>query len=806
MNSLSNLSRKNLKINRNKNILIIIAIVLSTCLITTISILTNSIRKMEIDTIVTQTGDAHVKYKNITDKQLKILKNNKKLSDVNEYIDLGVSYNYSPYVVDFFYVDKEAGKGSKYLKLKKGNFPKKDNEIAMPKWMVKEIGGKPIVGEKINLVYSHKEDGGLKEQKKSFILSGILDEGEYFRNEQYMSVAVVSKSYAQKYLKNEKAKRFATAKVKGRNIKENAYSIAHNIGLNHNDVNINTMYIKALGLDIKALIPAIIGGFVVILATVLVIYNIFYISIKGRIKQFGMLASLGATKKQIRKLIFKEGLFLSLIGIPLGIILGYLLSYGIVPLAPVEGNLKVESSYYTILISVLVSLLTVIMSLRKPSRIASKISPIEAIKYNTVQVNTKKKQRKSKDNMNLRRIAYFNLWRSKKRTITTIMSMALTGVLFIMFFSVFTGIKNRPDSYISSDFELSLGSLNPGSSDSYKDHLNKNLLNHIESLKGVRNIDTLKYNSVVFKNRKKRKNNSKHEHAMSVSSQFFGFDDSMLDDLKPYVLKGEILKERLKNKNEIIMIYRHGSKEECPYSIGDKVKLSFFIPKGNDKYKEVEREFTIGAIVSHNTRSIGFASSGGIEFISDESKFENIGDNRVKKAYIDVDENNYNNLNNKLKNITTKNKSLKLFNKKEYKKKESLEIKGMEFMGVSLILIIGLIGTLNSINTMATNVMSRKKEFAMMEALGLTKVQIRKLLKIEGIYYSVISIIISSILGTILSYFFSSEFGYNKYYQIPFGAMIIVSIAFIIIQLIITYVGEGMLKKDSIVDKIRYSE
>ncbi len=82
---------------------------------------------------------------------------------------------------------------------------------------------------------------------------------------------------------------------------------------------------------------------------------------------------------------------------------------------------------------------------------------------------------------------------------------------------------------------------------------------------------------------------------------------------------------------------------------------------------------------------------------------------------------------------------------------------------------------------MATNVMFRKKEFAMMEGLGLTKIQLRKLLKIEGIYYSVISIIISSILGTILSYLFSSEFEYNKYYQISFVGMIIVSIVFIVI-------------------------
>lgn len=85
MNSLSNLSRKNLKVNKLKNILVIIAIMLSTCLITTISILSYSIQKMEIREIATQTGDLHVEYQNINESQIEMLKNNKKLSDVNEY-------------------------------------------------------------------------------------------------------------------------------------------------------------------------------------------------------------------------------------------------------------------------------------------------------------------------------------------------------------------------------------------------------------------------------------------------------------------------------------------------------------------------------------------------------------------------------------------------------------------------------------------------------------------------------------------------------------------------------------------------
>lgn len=808
MNSLSNLSRKNLKINKFKNLLVVIAILLSTCLITAIGILSYSIQKMEIKSIISQTGDLHVEYADITDKQVQMLKNNKKLTSVNEYMCLGFNEQYKPYSIEICYADKSIGDTTDYFKLKEGKWPEKEKDIAMPRWMLEKIGVKPQVGEKISLSYNYETKNWKYEGKNEFIVCGILDDGEFLRSEAYKSIAIVSKDYILKNVKPEYRFTQVSAKVKGRNILNIAYEIGHSVGLKDEDIHVNKMYINALGLSKDVLVPSSIAALVVILATVLVIYNIFYISIKERITQFGMLSALGATKKQIRKVIFREGLILSAIGIPGGIILGHLLSLFIIPLIPMNVKLTLETSPYIVISSVIVSLFTVIISLRKPSKIASKISPIEAIRYSGVELNSKKKERKSKCSITLRKLAYLNLWRNKKRTLITIVSMSLTGILFILFFSLFSGMKNTHDTFITSDFELTSSNLNMRSIDDGTDPLNKDLLAKVKLINGVKKVNTLKHKTVytanpnVLNKFNKELKGPNMETLDMINCDFFGFDNSMLDELKKNLLKGDISKENLKNKDEVIMVNFNRDNHNIgnPLQVGDKIVLE---DKGS-----IKKEFTVAAIVSYNTRWLGYTAIGP-QFITHETTFSRtLKDNRIGKLCIDINENSYSSIKTALENISKTNNNTIFFDRKEYKQKQDLELKGMALGAVSLISIIGLIGILNSINTMFTSIMARKKEFGMMQAVGLSNLKLRKLLQIEGAYYSGISILVSVILGILLSYIFHSQLDFmaSSKYQLPLKPIILVTIVFTSIQMIITYLVEKQLKKESIVDRIRYNE
>ncbi|MBV7275233.1 ABC transporter permease [Clostridiaceae bacterium UIB06] len=806
MNSLSNLSRKNLKVHKLKNILVIIAIMLSTCLISTICILSYSLQQMEIKQIVAQTGDLHVEYANVSEKQVEILKNNKKLTSVNEYIGLGFNNQYKPYSIEMCYIDESAGDTTDYFRLKEGKWPEKEQDIAMPKWMLEKMGVKPKIGEKVTLSYSQDMKAYSYEGKGDFVVCGILDDSELMRTELYKAMAIVSKDYIFKNVKPEQRFIQASAKVKGRNISDTAYEIGHNIGLGDKNISVNKMYINALGLSKDVLIPAGIAGVIVVLATVLVIYNIFYISIKERITQFGLLAALGTTKKQIRRVIFREGLILSFIGIPGGIILGHLLSLFIIPLIPLTVKLTLETSPYIVILSAFVSLVTVAISLRKPSKIASKVSPIEAIRYSSVELSGGKKERKAKGTTAIRRLAYLNLWRSKKRTIVTIISMSLTGILFIVFFSMFSSIKNKQDNHISSDFELTASWLTLRGRDDGSDPLNKETLSKVKKIKGIEKVDILKQKELftsdirILKKCNEVKRDDMPEFS-EINCNFFGFEDSMLDELKRNLLQGEISKESLKNKDEVIMVNYNGENHTSgnPLKVGDKVVL---------ENKSIKREFTIAAIVSYNTRWLGY-TAGGPQFITHEASYSRIlKDDRIGKLCIDINNDSYNSVKKSLESILKGNDNAIFFDRKEYKQKQDLEYKGMGLAVVSLISIIGLIGILNSINTMFTSIMTRKKEFGMMEAVGLSKTQLRKLLQIEGLYYCGISIIVSVVLGVLVSYilYLNMDFMRSSGYKIPFVPIILVSAAFICIQGIITYIGERFLRKESVIDRVRYNE
>ncbi|WPC44145.1 ABC transporter permease [Clostridium sp. JS66] len=811
MNSLSNLSRKNLKVNKLKNVLVIIAIMLSTCLITTIGILSYSIQQMQIKQIVAQTGDLHVEYENVSAKQVEMLKNNKKLTSVNEYIGLGFNSKYIPYSIEMCYVDKSTGDTTDYFRLKEGNWPEKENDIAVPKWMLEKMGVKAKIGEKVNLSYSQEMKKYKYEGKGEFVLCGILEDSELMRTELYKAIAVVSKDYILKNVKPEYRFNQVTAKVKGRNISNTAYEVGHSVGLSDKNISVNKMYINALGLSKDVLIPAGIAGVVVVLATVLVIYNIFYISIKERITQFGLLSALGATKKQIRRLIFREGLMLSIIGIPGGIILGHLLSLFIIPLIPLNVKLTLETSPYIVVLSAFVSLVTVAMSLRKPSKVAAKVSPIEAIRYSGVELNSRKKERKSKGIITLRRLAYLNLWRSKKRTITTIVSMSLTGILFIVFFSMFSSMKNNPDNYITSDFELTSSRLTLHGRDDGSDPLNKDVLSKVKAIKGIEKINILKHKELFTADKRivNKVNNEVKSDDMKnfseINCDFFGFDDSILEELKKNLLQGEISKENLKNKDEVVMVNYNKDNHTTgnPLKVGDKVIL-----EDKNESNSIKREFTIAAIVSYNTRWLGYTAVGP-QFITHEAAYSKVlNDNRIGKICIDINNESYKSIKKSLESISKGNDNAIFFDRKEYKQKQDLEYKGMGLAAVSLISIIGLIGILNSINTMFTSIMARKKEFGMMEAVGLSSTQLRKLLQIEGLYYSGISIIVSVILGISLSYvlYLNMEFAKSSGYKLPFIPIILVIMASICIQGVITYIGERSLRKESVIDRVRYNE
>lgn len=778
MNCISNLARKNLKNSRTRNILTILSIALAACLIMSIGILCYSIQGMAIENAIQNAGgNYHAIYSNIDEKQLNELKNNIKIDKAGESIQYTEikSKNKNMPDISLSYYDSQAAELNT-LEIEKGRFPQKSNEIAMENWLLKKLNAELRIGATVHTKFG------------DFILSGILKDNERNKKYQSFSRAVVSKELILKITKTPELVCYITLKDKG-NIKNAINQIADNIGIKSNNVEINNIYIQTLGLDMSVIIPAVIVGVIVMLAAVMVIYNIFYISINQRIHQFGLLMAIGATKKQIRRIVLNEGLILSATGIPIGVLIGCALSYIIIPLFSVD-DLKIKVSPYILLIAVIVTLITTIISIRKPMKLATKISPVEAIGFAVSKNGNRKNIRKASKKISIYTLAYLNIMKNKKRTIITIFSLTMSGILFITLCTILgsLGVDNMFKQGMRYEFTL----IRDEGNDAPEDNL-RNVADDVRKIDGVQQVNT---ESLMF-------------IRGSEKSAFYGFSDGILNSLKKYVTDGKIDTTELKNNNEVIIVFHKNKKDEqCKYKVGDKIKLNIIDFKSLVSGKKgSQNEFTVAGIVNRNFNDMG---SNECAYIAQEDTAARVTGNKVlDNAYVTIDKNKVQTVTNSINKILSDNKNIECEVYSEYVAQNKKQYEGIEIAAMSLVGIIALIGLLNLINTILTSIITRKKEFGMLEAVGLSNSQLRKMLQAEGLYYIVTSVVLSVTIGSGLGYMcylkFKESINYATY-EIQFVPIIILTVSFALIEILVSLIAHSNINKDSIIDRIRYNE
>lgn len=791
------LARKYEKSSKNKSKLILVAIILSTCLITTICTFSYSIYETNIKNIKESYGTAQAKFKEVTDEQINILKNHIQLKKSGLYSNLGHVKDTNNYNLSLLYADKNATTLLAF-EIKEGKLPEKENEIAVHSSVLTHYKKNIELGQKIKLNYIMGNKESYHEDEKEFIVTGIIRDNSLY-NINSSGIGLVSKEFMDILNKNLIKKNIAFELKDNNNINNKVYNIASDNGISKDKISFNTMLLESQGQKTTSIIPFIIIGLVVILATILVIYNIYYISVVERIQQIGTLSSIGTSPKQLKKMVRYEGLLSSIKGIPLGILLGYFISYILVPLIPFTKKVQMSFSIYIILISAITSFITVIIASRKPSKMASKISPIEAMSYSGVTITGKKSFHKTKKSIfgSIGKIAYLNLWRNKKRTLITILSLTMSGILFITFSSIFNSmsIDNLIKNYISADFEIT----NYYKSKDSTDTMN-HIINEIEQIDGVESIITAKHISVSTAYDSNKMNPDKKGYTINgnINCDVLGYNDKTFNQLSNNIIRGTLDIDKLKNEKYIIY---SGDKNEDNYNPGDKILLSRYI----DEDISYEEEFTILAIT--DSLPIGLTRHQiGPTWIAHNKIIETyFKENNIFKICIHTKKE----MNKQIKPLLEKlinnypkfdiASYVDLYN--EFNKQKS----SMQFIGYTLVFIIGLIGLLNLINTMVTSILTRKKELGMLQAIGLSNKQLRRMLQIEGLYYSLISGISATVFGTIIAKIFfnlfSKEATYAKW-QSPIKEILLMLFILITIQYILTNIITKKINKQTIIDRI----
>ena len=794
MKTLTNLVKGNLKSSKAKSVLICITIMLTTTLLTSVGIICNNWLKTNKAATIEYSGSFEGIYKRVNKDKLDIIKNNASIDQYGIYKAIGTS-QYEDSNLGLIYADNTI-KNMANIKFEDGTMPEKENEIAIESGYLNLLNNGAKIGDKIKLSYESLSTGEIKE--KEFILSGILQTSDISKAQKSYS-AIISKSYfvSEEVDENTKYNVYINIvkpkKLTADEVKESILSIAKNMGIEEYDVRINTDYINASNPDPQVIAGGIIVALIIILSSMLVIYSIFYVSVINKVHEYGKLRAVGATKRQIRKIILREGFILSCISIPLGIAIGYLIGQVVILKALKMDRYGVGGMNIFIAIGVaVITVISVLLSLLKPMKMACNISPVEAMRYDGN--DSKQKKRKGYEEINLKKITFANLSRNKKRTVITLLSLSLSGILFIVASTIMNCMnpENMAKDHSLGDITVYLDNYDwneDGSNNLYdiqaNNPLGKEMCERLENIPGVKKINMEKSAWASIDIGAGEKN----------LEDIQGFDKEFYDELSEHLVEGEINKEALESGEGLV--YTHPSyAKEFGIKVGSTQVITIY--DGKDSYK---KEFTVLALVDIGGASIRIPESVMDSLIKTDTTIR-VGLEVKKDMLKSVEE--------EIKNITDNDEYLSYgtleYSIETYKKSMAIT----SVLIYSLVIIIGVIGLMNLINTMITSIITRKRELGILQAIGLSDKQLVKMLQIEGLFYTVGTLLITLTLGNILGYIaviiFRNTGASYAIYDYPLTQTIIMIVAITLVQILITYMVTNNFKKDSLVDRIRYSE
>ncbi|EGT2204080.1 ABC transporter permease [Clostridioides difficile] len=789
------IAKNNLKQNKSKSILIIITIILSTLMLSSIGIYIVNAGAYQKENTIKYSGNYQGILANVDEKQADILSNHADVELTGEINGVGVEKLEDDSNISLAYMNEDALKLNSF-EFVKGKLPTKENEIVLDSGALKALGYKnKDLGEKIKISYNdYKND---KKIEKEFIISGILKTSEISEAGKYY-YAIISESYMRntRNMSQEDFNIYVKFNDKSNlsieQTKEKLDKIANDIGLDTINTAVNENYINALKPDMETIMGGVFVGLVIVLSSILVIYNIFYISIVTKVQEFGKLRAIGATKKQIKNIVFKEGFILAGISIPIGIILGYVLANIIIKSFM---NIDAKSSQLPVILLVaVISFISVVLSLLKPMKVASKVSIVDAVRYSGNKISNKNK-RKGYKNINLNRLSYANLERNKKRTYMTLASLILSGTIFI---TVSTALESfdaekMAREHFPYDIEVRLSGYEMNSDKNPKNNLNilqmdnplsKDFFNQIKNIEGIKRIESARSVKIGMEDYDVE---FKYDLLQSIN-------ENDVKSLSKNLIDGKINLERLQTGDEIVITHVDTAKE-MGVKAGDKIRLTLY-----DGDKKIKKEFKVQAI------AMGVPSFGiGKDFIDRTLKYDS-----TSSLGIYTKEGKYQEVKDSIKKIAKSNGFLETDFIDSRIESNKATISFIKIMGYTLTGIIGVIGFMNLVNTMITSIVTRKKELGMLQAIGLTNKQLVKMLNSEAIYYTSGMMIGSILFGGILGYIAvmvlkKTGLSYATY-SLPIVPILLMIVCILIAQFITTYLIGRSFNKESLIDRVRYSE
>ena len=859
MNLLNRLTLKNLRLNKKRTLVTIIGIILSTALITGVATLVSSFRNTIIEYEKQHSGDYHYVFYDVPSSDLKYIKNNRNVEEIYLNEDLGYSLLENGKNSDKPYLYLKAySKGSIEklgFKLIDGRLPENDNEVVISSHIKSNGGVEYKIGDELNLNLGERisegesigQDVALKEtenekiineSQKNYKIVGIIERPNFdiepYYAPGYTVVTILDDNDVSGKLnvyvkyKNVRKHISTTAQIIGIDEQvmkrmsdrsdnmvsdsdietfENAkYIFATNDGLirwenlEFKETTTNTLY------AVSAVVIVII-----IITSVFCIRNSFEISITEKTKQYGMLASVGATSKQIKKNVLYEGFVLGIIGIPIGILSGLLAIF--VLLKIVSNILKdflgfefvFTTNFFAIVISIILAIITIYLSARKSAKKASKISPIEAIR-NTDDIKIKAKKLKTPKIIKKifgvgGDISYKNLKRNRKKYRTTVISIIVSVSIFIAM-NAFVQYAIGATSVYYKDYDYNL--VVSGKEEDINQLLELAKNDTVKKYSIIRELSVKVSKDAIEKhytNEKKVADESVGTVNTEGNEEYITLVAVGKDEYMRILNKNGLKYEDVKNKvilNDSAKTYISDKQVYSTYRIYDYKKGDYI--SANIENKSIDLEI----VAITDTMPMGLQNSyysNGMFIISDEF-FDEYKDKNDRSINLYLDSSNP----NELEEIAQKSSACKYVENIEIIAKEQNAM----WLVISIFLygfiaVISLIGVTNIFNTITTNMELRQKEFANLKSIGMTKKEFNRMIRLESVLYGGKALIIGIPIGIALSYllFKAFDIGYAMMYTLPLKAIGISIVAVAILIWVIMRFSLKKINKQNIIETIR---
>lgn len=860
---LNTLIRRSFAAGKVRNLIAVLAIALTTVLftsVTTIGIGTSQSITLTMQMLKMSRSDGD--FRNMTSEQFEALKKADFIKKAGLRMPVGFLTNASRHNVELDVADEIQAELT-FCIPSHGSMPKVANEIVASDKAINALGADAEVGTEVTIEFSAHG----KEYSIPMVVSGWYEA----MNDQ-LSVMVVSTEFRDEYPEIFRYTYDTDSDIAGTywsdftadstvNLQEKMNAFSRSVGGDPENTRasnylpgiINTMTNQPVNLKVIAMAAVFIALFV--FCGYLLIYNVFDIAVMQEIRRYGLYRTIGMSKRQVKKLINYQAVWLSLIGISIGLILGFLIGRIALPyvMNVFSGDYKniaaeVSPSPVIFIAGAVLAAFTVFISTRKPVRVAANIPPIEAFGY-VESGSGKRTERKSALGADIPRLAWSNLGRNKRRSFSIMVSLMLCIVLLncVGTAAGSLDIEKQVDYMIRTDFVVvNEASTNMNKGFTLREQaLKQQTINAIASQPGVSKaaavykntredtnvtydfgIELLEEDSYIDENTGLRFKHTKDYEWFGLGTDqrpicnVYGMDKTGVSrmDLREGETDTEALYKKMQNGGGVIVGVSMDRRDMSVMEDGDFAQVGDVITVYKDGEPYMELPVLAKAALNGDDEETGYTGRSqyviggdGLFIYLPEEIYKKIYDEPVVYKYaFDVDEAYKKNMTEFLEGYmkTTDNSIDYLSDKSARESSEGMRIM-INFVGSLVGVIFGISGVLNLINTIITTILTRRHEFATMQSIGMTKRQLTQMLVLEGIYYAAGSCIIGIVFSVIINQTLVKGLLKNMWqftFKFTIQPALMACIVLLVISAAVPVIALKVFNKGSVVEQLRIAE